>query len=168
MNLIKNNRPLINLNYKGNKEESLLRQYELFVKSSEDVSSKRMTTNRFYLITNTSLFAISGYLSLLSKPLVAIILSIMGIFLSISWISNLASYKRLNRAKFKVIHELEEHLPARIFSKEDEYLNSFYTITKLEGYIPYLFVALYILIIIIFLPSMIGNLIHNLNLEVKI
>ena len=111
---------LINKNYKGNKEEHLLRQYELFVNGSEKISSKRMSANNYYLSANTALFAFAGYLSILSKSFVAIILSFCGILLCLSWISNLTSYKRLNHAKFKVIHELEEHLPARVFAKEDE------------------------------------------------
>jgi len=162
MNSTRNN--LINKKHSKNTEEHLLRQYELFVSSSENISSKRMTSNNFYLGANTALFAIAGYLSILSKPSGAVILSFIGIFLSISWLSNISSYKRLNQAKFKVIHELEEHLPARPFTKEDEYLNSYYTLTKLERYIPYLFIALYIIIILIFsFPSSAG-LINKLSL----
>ena len=157
-------RDLINKDYKGNKEEHLLRQYELFVKSSENISSKRMTTNNFYLGANTALFAVAGYLSILSKSFVVIILSFIGILLCLSWVSNLASYKRLNSAKFRVIHDLEEHLPARVFTKEDEYLNSHYTLTKLEKYIPYLFILLYGIILVLFLPSLIIHLINNRRL----
>lgn len=164
MNSTKNKVDLINKNYKGNKEEHLMKQYEMFVDSSENVSSKRMTSNNFYLVVNTALFAIAGYLSVLSKPLVVIILSFIGIFLCLSWSLNLSSYKRLNTAKFRVIHDLEEHLPARVFSKEDEYLNGYYTFTKLERYIPYLFIVLYAILIIIFLPSLIAGLINYIIL----
>jgi len=155
MSWIRNKQELVNEKYKGNKEEHLLKQYEIFVKSSENISSKRMTSNNFYMGANTALFAIAGYLSILSKSYV-IILSLIGIFLCVSWISNLASYKRLNSAKFRVIHELEEHLPARVFTKEDEYLRGYYTLTKLEKYIPYLFIILYV--IIIFIVGLINNL----------
>lgn len=155
---------LINENYKGNQKEHLLRQYELFVNSSEKISSKRMTSNNFYLGANTALFSVASYLSILSKSFVVLILSFIGIFLCLSWLSNLASYKRLNNAKFKVIHELEAHLPARVFTKEDEYLNNYYTLTKLEGIIPYLFIILYGVTILLFLPSLIIDLINNINL----
>ncbi len=164
MSWIRNKRDLINKEYKGNKEEHLLRQYEIFVNSSENISSKRMTSNNLYLGANTALFAVAGYLSVLSKSFVVIILSFMGIFLCLSWISNLASYKKLNSAKFRVIHDLEEHLPARVFTKEDEYLNSYYTLTKLERYIPYIFIILYGIIIIMFLPFLIVDLINNISL----
>ena len=100
MNSTKNKVDLINKNYKGNKEDHLMKQYEMFINSSENVSSKRMTSNNFYLVVNTALFAIAGYLSILSKPLVVIILSFIGIFLCLSWSLHLSSYKRLNTAKF--------------------------------------------------------------------
>lgn len=164
MSWTRNKRDLINKDYKGNSEEHLLKQYELFVNSSEKVSSKRMTANNFYLGANTALFAVTGYLSILSKSFVVIMLSSIGILLCLSWISNLASYKRLNSAKFRVIHDLEEHLPARVFTKEDEYLNGHYTLTKLEKYIPYLFTILYGTIIILFLLPLIAGLINNINL----
>jgi len=165
MNLTRNKRDLINENYSGNKEEHLLKQYEIFVHGSEKVSSNRMTTNNFYLGANTALFAIAGYLSILSKSFVAIILSCIGILLCLSWASNLASYKRLNSAKFRVIHSLEDYLPARVFTKEDEYLNSYYTLTKLEKYIPYLFIILYGVIIFLFLTPLMIDIINNLNLR---
>lgn len=163
MSWTRNKQDLINKDYKGNREEHLLRQYELFVNSSEKISSKRMTANNFYLGVNTTIFAVAGYLSILSKSLVVVILSFIGMLLCLSWISNLTSYKKLNNAKFKVIHDLEEHLPARTFTKEDEHLNSYYTLVNLEKYIPYLFMILYGTIILLFLPSLIANLINNLN-----
>lgn len=164
MSWTRNKRDLINKDYKGNKEEHILRQYELFVNGSEKVSSNRLTSNNFHLGANAALFAVAGYLSIISRPLMAVILSVIGILLCLSWASNLSSYKRLNSTKFRVIHELEEHLPARVFTKEDEYLNSYYCITNLEKYIPYLFIILYTLLIIIFLPSLIVGLINYINL----
>lgn len=164
MSWTRNKRDLINKDYKGNKEEHILRQYELFVNSSEKVSSNRLTSNNFHLGANTALFAVAGYLSIISKPLMAVILSVIGIFLCLSWASNLSSYKRLNSTKFRVIHELEEHLPARVFTKEDEYLNGYYCFTKFEKYIPYLFIVLYAILLLIFLPSLIAGLINYINL----
>ncbi len=166
MSWTRNKKDLINKNYKINKKECILKQYEIFVNSSEKVSSKRMISNNFHLGANTALFAIAGYLSTLSKPLVAVILSGVGILISLSWIFNLCSYKKLNSIKFKVIHELEEHLSARVFTKEDEYLDSHYTLTNLEKFIPYIFIFLYGIFIIIFLPSLITGLINNIILGV--
>jgi len=162
MSSTKNKIELMNENYGGNKNESLLKQYEMLVNSSEKVSSKRMNSNNFYLGVNTTLFAVASYLSVLSRLWVVMIISFIGILLSLCWISSLTSYKKLNSAKFKIIHDLEEYLPARIFAKEDEYLNSYYTLTNLEKYIPYLFIILYSILIIIFLPYLVIDLINNI------
>ena len=142
------NKSLINENYKGNKENVLLKQYEIFVESSEKISLKRMSANTWYAGLNTALFAVAGYTSILSNKLAAIIMSVLGILLCLAWMTNISSYKRLNSAKFKVIHELEEHLPARPFTREDNYLNGHYKLAKVEKYIPYLFILAYILTIV--------------------
>ncbi len=142
------NKSLINENYKGNKENVLLKQYEIFVESSEKISLKRMSANTWYAGLNTALFAVAGYTSILSNKLAAIIMSVLGILLCLAWMTNISSYKRLNSAKFKVIHELEEHLPARPFTRVDNYLNGHYKLAKVEKYIPYLFILAYILTIV--------------------
>jgi len=154
---------LMNEDYGKNFKEHLLKQYELFVESSEKISLKRMSTNKFYLAVNTGIFAIAGYLTILTNPIIAILLSIMGIFLCLSWMNCLGSYRRLNTAKFKIIHQLEKNLPANIFKKEDEYLNNYYTLTNFEKFIPILFIILYAVMIVWFLPSMVSDLIKNIN-----
>jgi uncharacterized membrane protein len=160
---LKNKINLMNENYGDGFKEHLLKQYEIFVESSEQISLKRMSTNKFYLAVNTGIFAIAGYLTILTNPLIAILLSILGIFLCLSWINSLSSYRRLNKAKFKIIHQLEEKLPANLFMKEDEYLNKYYTLTNLERFIPSLFIIFYGVIILWFSPQIITDLIKNIN-----
>ena len=155
---------LLNEKYDENMQDKLLKQYEIFVESSERVSEKRMSANKFYLGLNTALFGIAGYILILSNRFIAVVLSFIGIFICLAWISNISSYKRLNSAKFKVIHKLEEHLPAKPFKLEDEYLGSFYSLTRVERFIPILFIILYVLILGLFLPELILSFIKNINL----
>jgi len=154
---------LINKEYGNEFESHLLRQYELFVESSEKVSSKRMSVNKFYLGVNTGIFAIASYLAILKSPLTVILLSLVGTLICLSWINGLESYKRLNHAKFKIIHELENHLPAKIYSKEDEYLNKYYTLTNLEKFIPVVFIIFYALIVLYYLLPFSNWLIKIIN-----
>lgn len=135
---------LINLKYGKNFHEDLLSQYQSFVKSSEEISSKRMNSNNFYLSLNTALLGIVGYLFYLNKSLIIIlILSILGIIISLVWSEGISSYRELNSAKFKIIHEMENYLPSAPFRKEDEYLRSYYKITKIEKFVPWIFMGLY-------------------------
>ena len=160
---LKNKIDLINKNYKEKSNEHLLKQYDMFVQSSEQISLNRMSTNKFYLGVSTVIFAIASYLTILKNPLFVTLLSFVGMFLCLSWINSIKSYKRLNSAKFKIIHELEEHLPANLFKKEDEYLNYRYTLTNLEQFIPVLIIVLYGFIIIFSLPSSLEVIIKQLE-----
>ncbi|MFH1311506.1 MAG: hypothetical protein ABIH65_03820 [Nanoarchaeota archaeon] len=139
---------LINKNYGTKFQDHLLKQYEIFVASAEENSTKRMQSNRFYLLLNTVLFSLSSYLSFISNKIVVTALSGIGIILCLSWMSNISSYKKLNSAKFKIINELEDYLPSKPFNKEDKYLNSHYTISNLEKLIPIIFIFSYAIIII--------------------
>ena len=143
-----------------NDKNIILKQYEIFVKSSENISLKRMSTNKFYVGLNTILFVIASYTTILLNNFATIILSTIGILLCIVWISNISSYKKLNSAKFKVIHKLEEQLPEKPFTNEDLYLKGNYELTKIEKVIPLLFIVSYLLIISILIWSfLIGGLI---------
>jgi hypothetical protein len=159
---LKNKIKLINENYKNKSNETILRQYELFAQSSEQISLKRMSTNKFYLGVSTTIFAIASYLTILKDSLIIVLLSSIGIFLCLSWINAIESYKKLNAAKFKIIHELETYLPANLFKKEDEYLNCYYNLTNLEKFIPVSFIFLYGIILVFFLPTLLIELIKNL------
>ena len=146
---------LINQGYGKEFHSHLLEQYKLYVESADKISSRRDLANNFYLTLNSALFAISGYLSLLNKQsLIYLIIPFAGMVISFYWLKIITSYKNLNSGKFKVIHELEKNLPAKLFyyewnsignGKTKEYI----PITLVEKGIPKVFMVVYLLIIII-------------------
>ena len=139
---------LIKENYGKNFKEHLLSQYKLFVGTSENITSKRLDSNKFYLTLNSVLFGISSYLTIINKTFVILLLAIVGIIISFVWLECIFSYKRLNSAKFKVINKIEDYLPSAPFKKEDEHLQSYYKLTKIEKYVPIVFIFLYAIIFI--------------------
>ncbi len=135
-------RELINKKVKDN--QALLEQYKGLTESADRVTSKRQTTNNFYLTANSFLLAAAGYLTSTNYLVIPLIISIIGISIATLWFYNIHSYKSLNAAKYKVIHELEEYLPARIYQKEDEYLKKeYYQLTSIEKIIPIMFGIFY-------------------------
>jgi len=71
-----------------------------------------------------------------------------GVLVCITWLVLIRSYRNLNTAKFKVIHELEEHLPAALFDREWNHAQrgegkAYKPLTHIEPYIPLVFAALY-------------------------
>ena len=148
---------LINKGYGKNFQDHLLEQYKLYVESADKISSRRDSANHFYLTLNSALFAISGYLSLLNKQsFIYLIIPIAGIIISFYWLKIITSYKNLNSGKFKVIHELEKNLPAKLFYYEWETIGNgktkeYLPLTIVEKGVPKIFMVIYVLIIIFIL-----------------
>lgn len=105
-------------------QQSLLDQYRLLVESSERVVARRQTANTFFLSINSALLVVAGVL-LREGDLTSVVagtggavLSAIGFFINFAWERMVMSSRQLNDAKFKIIHLLEEHLPAAVFTAE--------------------------------------------------
>lgn len=141
---------LINKNYGADLKKHLLEQYKLYVDTSLDVTSKRLESNKFYLTLSSVIFAVAGYLTVVNQQVVILLFSMVGIVISIVWIQSIASYRELNSAKFKVIHELEQSMPACLFRCEQKYYEGKRQgLSFTERWCPILFVALYSAVIAI-------------------
>ena len=134
----------------------LLEQYKLYVQSAENVSARRVASNRYLLTLNAALVALYGGLQsaglgqnywLLSVP-------VTGMLASFLWYQIIKSYRDLNTVKFKVIHELEQHLPAALFRYEWELAEhgqgkSYNPVTHIEQWLPLAFCALHLILAVI-------------------
>lgn len=137
----------------------LLEQYKLFVQTADDLTSRRLDANKFYLTILLALFTIAGFLK--SKEMagvfdsytILVIISIIGLFLSVVWYMNIESYKLLNKAKFQVIHEMEQELAYACFDKEWEFRKGIDTnkayprFTQIEKFLP---IAMGIVFVVVF------------------
>lgn len=140
------------------RKDELLEQYTMFQKTSEDLVARRQTVNSFYISVNSALAALVGVVVGLvdypAKIYVVIFMCLVGVILDISWVRILDAYGTLNAAKMKVIRLLEEQLPVILYDTEwrvmsDKLNNKRYvSFTNSEKRIPYIFAALYILILI--------------------
>ena len=145
-------------------QEHLLEQYKLYVDSSHKVSEKRISTGNYLLTVSSSLLTVFGIASTLHLASVwLIIIPIAGMLVSLTWFSLVISYKDLNTAKFKVIHELEHYLPAALFryewhSCEQGKGKAYKPITHLERWIPIIFAAVHlVLAIYVIVPRPVKN-----------
>lgn len=139
---------LINKKFEKSSRQILFEQYKIIVDSADRLTDRRQNANRFYLTINTLLFGSAAYLTFMPKVFVAFLFSFLGLLVSFVWIANIKSFKRLNNAKFKVIHKLEEYLPARVYQKEDQYLQrGYYKLTSVERWVPIIFGVLHLIVI---------------------
>ena len=97
----------------------LLEQYKLYVQSAENVSSRRVTSNRYLLTINAALVALYGLQSAnFGQGYWTLLIPLIGIPVSLLWYLIIKSHADLNTVKFKVIHEFEQHLPAAMYRYE--------------------------------------------------
>lgn len=137
-----------------NDKEIILEEYKLFVATAEKVSDRRQSANSFFLTLNSLVLTFSGYLSTLDTQRWYYIIPVMGIFISYFWLITIKSYRQLNTGKFKVIHDIEKKLPIALFDDEWTHLGrgktkDYLKLTVVESGIPIIFMALYIIILVL-------------------
>ena len=90
-----------------------------------------------------------------------LLIPVIGIPVSLLWYLIIKSHADLNRIKFDLIHELEQHLPAAIYKHEwqlaDEGEGKTYrAVTKIERWIPILFAGLHVVLTIMVILAIVG------------
>jgi hypothetical protein len=131
-------------------QQHLLEQYKLYVESADRVSERRTSANNYLLSVNAFLVTLHGFLA--GKGPAGgwrFAVPVAGVLVCLAWWVLIRSYRDLNTAKFKVVHEVEKHLPAALFDREWQIAEpgktaAYRPLTHIEGWIPVLFAALYL------------------------
>ena len=136
--------------YSDSFEETVLEQYKLYVKSAENVSARRVASSRYLLTLNVALVALYGYQSSnLDSDWWMMLVPVLGALVSVLWYRIIKSHKDLNAVKFGIIHELEQHLPAMLYTHEWRLIEGgrsrlYRSVTDIERWIPLAFLALHL------------------------
>jgi plasmid replication initiation protein len=108
--------------YGENYKSHLLEQYKLYVEMADKISERRQSANSFFLSVNTVIVGLTTYFTLCGISCSSIILfspiSMAGLVICYMWYRLVRSYRDLNTAKFKVIHEIEQQLPLAPYDLE--------------------------------------------------
>ena len=141
-------------------KEHLLAQYQLYVENMEKISDRRQNANNYFITINTVLISFMGVL-LQAKLFESIrwiksLVALVGIIICVVFWFLLRSYKQLNTGKFKVIHEIEQQLPASIYDYEWKILGEgkdrklYFPFSHIEMVIPWIFGIVYIILGVLF------------------
>ena len=134
-------------------QTAVLDQWKMLVETSERISTRRSLSNMFFLAINSVAITILGIFwqsAIVSVTVWWILLPLIVLLLTcFFWLLLVVSYRRLNRAKFIIIHALEELLPAKVFVEEWQILQRhgktrYVSFTAVELMIPILFAITYI------------------------
>jgi hypothetical protein len=132
----------------------LLEQYKLYVEMTDRVSQRRLTANSYFLSVNSALLAAVGYLTTRDNSSYLWLIGASGIVLSILWFQIITSYRDLNTAKFKILHEIERQLPLSLYYAEwnvmgrGESPKLYRPLSHIERLVPWIFIVLHGFVII--------------------
>ena len=136
--------------------KTILEQYKLYVEMADRISGRRMVTNSFFLAIQTAIIAgvfASGKAVLSADPLSRLGLAACGLLIALLWLMILRSYRQLNSAKYRVIHEIEKELPIAPFDEEWRVLGGgmkvprYLALTRIEQCVPLCIASLYFVFI---------------------
>ena len=140
-------------------KEMLLEQYKLYVEMADRVSQRRVENNKFYItLLSTILIVLSVVIdkNVFEENVATtfIVISVLGILLSVLWFFNIKSYRQLNTGKFSIINEMERNLPYGCYSKEWKILGEgkeakkYRQLTRIEQFIPIILAIPYLLLLL--------------------
>ena len=148
--------------YGGSFHADLLEQYKLYVQSAENVSARRIASSHYLLTINAALVALYGLQSAnFGQGYWTLLIPVIGIPVSLLWYLIIKSHADLNRIKFEVIHELEQHLPAAMYKHEWRLAEegqgpAYRAVTKIERWIPILFAGLHGVLTVMVVLAIVG------------
>jgi len=131
-------------------QEVLLAQWQTCVEMANSSSERRDTMNNLFVTLNIAIIAATTFV----WDIKTISLSIAGIVLCIVWLIFLRNFRRLNAEKYRVITQIEEHLPVQAFANEWKGIkqnNKYIEGTKLEQVFPIVFTIVYVAVISVLL-----------------
>jgi hypothetical protein len=101
--------------------------FELYLATAEKVSDRRAQANSWMLSVNSAIVALYSYLQADKmavgagqKEIWLWAIPAAGAIVCLAWAAVLSSYRKLNRAKFEVLMQLEKDLPIPLFTREQD------------------------------------------------
>lgn len=132
------------------KIELILSQWQTCVEMANSVSQRRDAMNNIFITLNLAIVTAVS----VTWDLKTLLILAAGIATCIIWLLFIRNYKALNAEKFKVINTIEQKLPVKPFNEEWEGLTAnkkYMDGTKLEKALPYAFIGIYAVAIILIL-----------------
>ena len=130
----------------------LLEQYKLYVNSAEKVSARRIASSRLFLALNAGLVALYGIQPVgFGQGWWVVPVALLGVIVCLLWHRIIESHRDLNRVKFKLIHEFEQHLAAMPYTREWRLAEqgkgrSYRAVTDVERWVPWAFLVLHVVL----------------------
>ncbi len=149
------------------KQQELLEIYKLHAQLADNVSNRRATANRFYMLVLSGLVVLFSALTQRQNgiPLGCLMVGfgLFGMLLAAAWYVVIRSYRQLNTGKFLALHELEAQLAYPFFKREWELLEegekqrTYWKLTVVETFVPAIFFICFAVLLGIGIYLLIAN-----------
>ena len=132
-------------------DKKLFEQYKMYVELTDRISQRRSLANSFFVTANVALLTIASWFKEDFGQYIYFI-SAVGVILAFFWLFCIRSYRQLNSGRFKIIHEIENHLPLNLFAYEWKLLGcgksfkDYWPLSRVERFVPILFIIMYIVL----------------------
>ena len=144
----------------------LLEQYKIYYESIERNSDRRNFAFNLFITINIAIVWAIWYMMLNFKNSIWVILllTFLGVVISIIFWFLLNSYKQLNTWKFAVMHEIEKELPLKLFKHEWDILwkwedkSKYFPFSHIELKLPKISLVLYLWVMIWYIVKWLINL----------
>ena len=136
----------------NNAHQDYMAVWQTCVEMADSVSQRRDSMNNLFVTLNLALIAAISWM----WDIKTVFLCIAGLITSVVWWNYISSFRKLNDAKFQVIHDIEKNLGISPFKKEWEILKQkkhYKEGTILERILPIAFSIGYIAIIVLLVVS---------------
>lgn len=138
----------------GSSSDELIEIYKLHAELADRVSQRRDGANRLYVSLLVGLVVVLAALLRFGigeapEELIIAAIGIFGGLLSASWYVVIRSYRQLNSAKFRVLHDLETKIAYPFFTLEwdpesaGRKSNRYWRLTLVEQTLPIIFALLF-------------------------
>lgn len=137
--------------------QSKIEIYKMYVETSQKISDCRININKYFITLNLGIVGISSFAEIW-------IVLIFAMMMNCVWASQILTCKNLNKAKFDVIHRIEEDMPYQPF--KDEYViikqSKCRNFTSADKYLPWLLNAFYFITLLFLYGEKLRNYIKCL------
>jgi hypothetical protein len=131
--------------------------FELYLGTAEKVSDRRAQANSWMISVNSAIIALYGYLQAdkisvgtTQKMIWLWAIPLSGALVCLAWAAQLTSYRKLNRAKFAVLRQIEAELSLSLFASEREAYrrDRRRSLSYVETLVPGGFILLYLVMLV--------------------
>ena len=151
--------------YGDDYRQHFLEQYKILADSLNGLRTVKEQTNRFHISTISIIVVLTSLLvgeDFIGKVpgLVLVLVPLIGLCLCYIWYFNIRSFGLTMESRYRVLHDMEKHLPYPCFNTAISYMGekeNRRSLTKVERFLPIVFGVAFLIMLIYVITQLLCN-----------